>query len=71
MRILVTGGAGFIGSNFVRRIADGSLSGIHSVIVLDKLTYAGVLANLDNAKGVNGFRFVEGDICRFNLRMAT
>ena len=63
MRILVTGGAGFIGSNFVRRIADGSLSGIHSVIVLDKLTYAGVLANLDSAKGMNGFRFIEGDIC--------
>ena len=67
MRILVTGGAGFIGSNFVRRIADGSLSGIHSVIVLDKLTYAGVLANLDSAKGMNGFRFIEGDICDSKL----
>ena len=63
MRILVTGGAGFIGSNFVRRIADGSLSGIAPVVVLDKLTYAGVLANLDSAKGMNGFRFIEGDIC--------
>lgn len=63
MRILVTGGAGFIGSNFVRRIADGSLSGISSVVVLDKLTYAGVLANLDTAKEMTGFRFVEGDIC--------
>ena len=67
MRILVTGGAGFIGSNFVRRIADGSLSGITSVVVLDKLTYAGVLANLDTTKGMNGFRFVEGDICDSNL----
>jgi dTDP-glucose 4,6-dehydratase len=67
MRILVTGGAGFIGSNFVRRIADGSLSGITSVAVLDKLTYAGVLANLDITKGMNGFRFVEGDICDANL----
>ena len=67
MRILVTGGAGFIGSNFVRRIADGSLSGVKSVIVLDKLTYAGVLANLDEAKGMNGFQFVEGDICDSNL----
>ena len=63
MRILVTGGAGFIGSNFVRRIAGGSLSGISSVVVLDKLTYAGVLVNLDSAKGMKGFRFVEGDIC--------
>ena len=67
MRILVTGGAGFIGSNFVRRIADGSLSGVKSVIVLDKLTYAGVLANLDEAKEMNGFQFVEGDICDSNL----
>jgi dTDP-glucose 4,6-dehydratase len=67
MRILVTGGAGFIGSNFVRRIADNSLSGISSVIVLDKLTYAGVLANLDAAKRMHGFRFTEGDICSDKL----
>ena len=67
MPILVTGGAGFIGSNFVRRIADGSLSGISSVVVLDKLTYAGVLANLDAAKEMKGFRFVEGDICDAKL----
>jgi dTDP-glucose 4,6-dehydratase len=67
MRILVTGGAGFIGSNFVRRIADGSLNGIASVVVLDKLTYAGVLANLDKAKEMSGFRFIEGDICDSKL----
>ena len=67
MRILVTGGAGFIGSNFVRRIADGSFSGITSVTVLDKLTYAGVLANLNAAKGMNSFRFIEGDICDSKL----
>lgn len=67
MRILVTGGAGFIGSNFVRRIADGSLSGIASVVVLDKLTYAGVLSNLDSAKMMHSFRFVEGDICNSKL----
>lgn len=42
MRVLVTGGAGFIGSNFVRRIVDGSLSGISHITVLDKLTYAGL-----------------------------
>lgn len=63
MRILVTGGAGFIGSNFVRRIADGSLGGISSVVVLDKLTYAGVMSNLDTVAGFSGFRFVQGDIC--------
>ena len=63
MRILVTGGAGFIGSNFVRGIAAGSMSGISSVVVLDKLTYAGVLSNLDSAKAMDSFRFVEGNIC--------
>ena len=67
MRILVTGGAGFIGSNYVRRITDGSLRGIASVVVLDKLTYAGVLCNLDTAIRTNSFRFVEGDICDTEL----
>ena len=67
MNLLVTGGAGFIGSNFVRRIADGTLDGIASVVVLDKLTYAGVLANLDTAQGMNGFCFIEGDICDSKL----
>ena len=67
MKILVTGGAGFIGSNFVRRIADGSLVGIASVVVLDKLTYAGVLTNLDNVNGMNGLCFIEGDICDSRL----
>lgn len=67
MRILVTGGAGFIGSNFVRMIASGKLSGISSVTVLDKLTYAGVEANLDLARDFPGFRFVKGDICDSNL----
>jgi dTDP-glucose 4,6-dehydratase len=61
MRVLVTGGAGFIGSNFVRRIVDGSLSGIDHVTVLDKLTYAGTLTNLEMLpKG--SFEFVQGDI---------
>ena len=63
MRVLVTGGAGFIGSNFVRMVATGKLSGISSVTVLDKLTYAGVEANLDQARDFSGFRFVKGDIC--------
>ena len=67
MRLLVTGGAGFIGSNFVRRIADGTYSGISSVIVLDKLTYAGLRINLAKAETFPGYRFVEGDICDSEL----
>jgi dTDP-glucose 4,6-dehydratase len=63
VRLLVTGGAGFIGSNFVRRIADGTFPGISSLIVLDKLTYAGLRINLTLAEGFTGYRFVEGDIC--------
>ena len=67
MRLLVTGGAGFIGSNFVRRIADGTYPGISSLIVLDKLTYAGLRINLASAEGFSGYRFVEGDICDSEL----
>jgi dTDP-glucose 4,6-dehydratase len=63
MRVLVTGGAGFIGSNFVRMIASGRLSGFSSVTVLDKLTYAGVQASLDSVSKTAGYRFVKGDIC--------
>ena len=63
MRLLVTGGAGFIGSNFVRRIADSTLNGISSVTVLDKLTYAGVRENLSAAESLPGYQFIEGDIC--------
>ncbi len=61
MRVLVTGGAGFIGSNFVRRIIDGSLPGISHVTVLDRLTYAGTLSNLEMLP-VGSFEFVQGDI---------
>jgi dTDP-glucose 4,6-dehydratase len=67
MRILVTGGAGFIGSNFVRMIARGDLKEITSVIVLDKLTYAGVLSNLAEADDLNTYKFVKGDICDSKL----
>ena len=61
MRVLVTGGAGFIGSNFVRRIVDGSLSGISHITVLDQLTYAGTLSNLEMLPA-GSFEFVHGDI---------
>ena len=66
MRVLVTGGAGFIGSNFVRRIVDASLSGIDHVTVLDKLTYAGTLTNLEMLPK-KSFDFVQGDICDSDL----
>ncbi|CAB4334899.1 MAG: dTDP-glucose 4,6-dehydratase [Actinobacteria bacterium] len=66
MRLLVTGGAGFIGSNFVRRVVDGSLPGIGSVTVLDKLTYAGTLTNLNNLNS-SDYAFIQGDICDSGL----
>lgn len=66
MRVLVTGGAGFIGSNFVRRIVDGTLPGISAITVLDKLTYAGTLTNLAGLPG-GSFEFVHGDICDQDL----
>lgn len=66
MRLLVTGGAGFIGSNYVRRIVDGHLKGVSNLIVLDKLTYAGTLSNLDSVPK-DSFQFVQGDICDESL----
>ena len=62
MKLLVTGGAGFIGSNFVRRVLDGSLNGVSSITILDKLTYAGTLSNL-SAFPRDTFEFIQGDIC--------
>ena len=64
MRVLITGGAGFIGSHFVRTLlTDGypALAGA-SVVVLDKLTYAGNLANLDPVRESPRFSFVQGDV---------
>ncbi|HWA66772.1 MAG TPA: dTDP-glucose 4,6-dehydratase [Mycobacteriales bacterium] len=64
MRLLVTGGAGFIGSHFVRTLlADGypAYAGAN-VTVLDKLTYAGTLTNLTEAERNPRYRFVHGDI---------
>jgi dTDP-glucose 4,6-dehydratase len=62
MKLLVTGGAGFIGSNYVKRILDGSLGGVSHVTVLDKLTYAGTKTNLQSLP-TKDFEFIEGDIC--------
>ncbi|WNI27211.1 dTDP-glucose 4,6-dehydratase [Streptomyces sp. ITFR-16] len=62
-RILVTGGAGFIGSHYVRTLLGPEGPGDVRITVLDKLTYAGNPANLDEVRGHPGFSFVQGDIC--------
>ncbi len=70
MRLLVTGGAGFIGSNFVQR----ALGRGDEVTVYDALTYAGNMANLaglDDAYRGSTYRFVEGDVCDGDLLAAT
>lgn len=67
MRILVTGGAGFIGSTFVEMAMTDQFSEISSVIVLDKLTYAGKISNLATVKNNPNFEFVQGDICDVKL----
>ena len=65
LKILVTGGAGFIGSYFVKRQLDKNPLGISEIIVLDKLTYAGNMENFSkNEREL--FRFVEADICDAN-----
>jgi dTDP-glucose 4,6-dehydratase len=69
MNILVTGGAGFIGSHFVRTLLSGGYPPLanSSVVVLDKLTYAGNLANLDPVRGHPRLAFVEGDVLDVRL----
>ena len=61
MRILVAGGAGFIGSNFIRYILGGHDD--WSVVNVDKLTYAGNLANLADVAEGPRYRFHRADIC--------
>jgi dTDP-glucose 4,6-dehydratase len=63
--ILVTGGAGFIGSNFVRMVLDEH-PGVF-IVNLDKLTYAGNLENLDSVADNDKYVFVKGDICDSQL----
>lgn len=62
--IFVTGGAGFIGSNFVRHWISNELS---AIVNLDKLTYAGNLRNLEGVTSNPRYRFVPGDICDSEL----
>ena len=61
MKILVTGGAGFIGSNFIRHVL--SLHKGYSIVNYDKLTYAGNLANLESIAYDPNYSFFRGDIC--------
>jgi len=65
MRLLVTGGAGFIGSHYVRTVLTGAWGGVEPerVVVLDKFTYAGNIANLDPVRDDVRLHIVEGDIC--------
>jgi dTDP-glucose 4,6-dehydratase len=65
VKILVTGGAGFIGSNFVRHLL--ATHPDDSVVTLDKLTYAGNPANLKDVEADPRHRFVKGDICDAGL----
>ncbi|MFE3329597.1 dTDP-glucose 4,6-dehydratase [Streptomyces sp. NPDC059176] len=62
-RILVTGGAGFIGSHFVRTLLGPFGPGDIQITVLDSLTYAASMANLDEVRHLDSFRFSPGDIC--------
>ncbi len=64
-RFLVTGGSGFIGSNFLRYFLN-QYSDIH-VINLDKLTYAGIRENTADLEKIDRYEFVHGDICEVTL----
>lgn len=61
MKVFVTGGAGFIGSHFVRYLL--SLGQVNRIVNYDKLTYAGNLANLSDVANHPAYSFVKGDIC--------
>src|ERR1700688_4861515 len=61
MKLFVTGGAGFIGSNFIRFVLQASNT--HAIVNFDKLTYAGNLANLHSVAHHPAYQFVKGDIC--------
>ena len=67
MRILVTGGAGFIGSALVRYLVAEEKA---EVLNLDKLTYAGNLDSLKPIEGANNYSFVQADICDRNAVVA-
>ena len=59
---LVTGGAGFIGSNFIEFLFEKYGDDVR-IVNYDKLTYAGNLENLKSVENRPGYRFVQGDVC--------
>ena len=67
MKILVTGGAGFIGSHVVRLFVNKYPD--YHIINLDKLTYAGNLANLKDVENKPNYTFVKADICDFEMML--
>jgi dTDP-glucose 4,6-dehydratase len=62
MRVLVTGGAGFIGSHFSKMALRGELGDISFVRIIDKFTYSGLRSNLESIQGLKNFELFEGDI---------
>lgn len=65
MKLLITGGAGFMGSNFARFMVNKYPQ--HEIVCYDKLTYAADLRNLEDLKDRKNFRFVNGDVCDFKF----
>lgn len=63
MKILITGGAGFIGSNFIKYILKNYRN--DSIVNFDKLTYAGNLENLKDIENDSRYSFIQGDICDY------
>lgn len=63
MKLLITGGAGFIGSNFIHYILSKHKN--YQVVNLDKLTYAGNLDNLKEVEKNKNYKFIKGDICNY------
>ena len=65
MKLLITGGAGFIGSNFIYYMLDKYVN--YEIVCLDALTYAGNPESLADIPSGSRYRFVQGDICDRDL----